>query len=568
MENSTEYIKDLIKRYFPEDKIIRAEQEDVLIQASQAFLSGKHHFIAELPTGVGKSLVALTFAKMINALNKNYVRTTISTKTKALQDQYVNDFPFIDTIKAPGNYPCSSNNITPLQKKDTHCGDYFCKKSVKKDKSCKDSCEYLIKKAKYWNSHIRITNNALLLLNNSRECKPFASCTYPQDLPEYARRLSPLKEIIIIDECHQMYHDIISTGTLELNTVELDNMLNNLRGEDIGVEGLGKSLKDIISTFTTNPKPCFVNTAVTRNLESELGAILGIIREKMKDLDSLVLSFLSRKIESMLKIVGFMSESSGKYICYPIINKPDKYNNNTKSITYHFAPIEANAVIKNLLIRGNFFLHLSATIGDVDAYAKELGIDNYESYTCDSPFPLANRPIYYTPCTNFSYNNQEQAIKDVARIIDVMINSNPGRRMVIHTSSYYYAEQIKSACVNNFNMIIPRNSKDLNKYIDTMSTLIGPTLYEGVDFYDDRVRINVLTKLQFPSLADPYIETKKNYVRGWYEKETLNKFIQSYGRGVRHKDDQATFIILDSNFSRYINSKYIPQWVKEAIIQK
>jgi Rad3-related DNA helicase len=148
-------------------------------------------------------------------------------------------------------------------------------------------------------------------------------------------------------------------------------------------------------------------------------------------------------------------------------------------------------------------------------------------------------------------------------MIDTIIEGNEGR-CIVHTSSYYYAEQIKFSMKKSFDVSIPKNSRELNDIIDTNITLIGPTLYEGVDFYDERCRINILSKVQFPNLGDKYTKLKMNEVPGWYEQETLNKFIQAYGRGVRHLNDSAVFIILDSNFGKFLNSKYIPGWIKEA----
>jgi len=120
-----EHIKELIKKHFPENKTIRKEQEEVLIVASEALLSGKKHFIAELPTGVGKSLVAYVFAKMANELNSEFERTTITTKTKALQDQYKTEFSDIDIMKGSVEYPCPNTSIHANTRKNVRFGDYF-----------------------------------------------------------------------------------------------------------------------------------------------------------------------------------------------------------------------------------------------------------------------------------------------------------------------------------------------------------------------------------------------------------------------------------------------------------
>lgn len=58
--------------------------------------------VAALPTGVGKSLLAMAYAKWLNQ------PTVILTSTKALQTQYMRDFEDsgLVTVKGMSNYPC------------------------------------------------------------------------------------------------------------------------------------------------------------------------------------------------------------------------------------------------------------------------------------------------------------------------------------------------------------------------------------------------------------------------------------------------------------------------------
>ena len=78
----------------PEGYILRPIQEQVLETLNK---TRSDFSILNLPTGVGKSLIAETIA-----LNNP---TTVITKTKFLQDQYLDDFFFID-LKGKENYIC------------------------------------------------------------------------------------------------------------------------------------------------------------------------------------------------------------------------------------------------------------------------------------------------------------------------------------------------------------------------------------------------------------------------------------------------------------------------------
>ena len=74
-------------------------QRDVLLQIEQAVKDGKTNFIVNAPVGSGKSHMAITIAKYFG-------KSAILTAQKVLQDQYVNDFPFLCAIKGKSNFVC------------------------------------------------------------------------------------------------------------------------------------------------------------------------------------------------------------------------------------------------------------------------------------------------------------------------------------------------------------------------------------------------------------------------------------------------------------------------------
>jgi DEAD_2 len=78
---------------FPE---IRPKQHQVIQEICDAFNSG-YKVIA--PTGFGKSPVAMCVAR---TLGSSYT----CSATKELQTQYVNDFPFLRSVKGMGNFTC------------------------------------------------------------------------------------------------------------------------------------------------------------------------------------------------------------------------------------------------------------------------------------------------------------------------------------------------------------------------------------------------------------------------------------------------------------------------------
>lgn len=91
---------NFIDQCFPKPSY-RPQQKEVIQSIIHCINSGKKYIIAELPTGTGKSPIAVTLARLVESA---YYITT----TKILQDQIENDFgDSIATLKGRSNYPCT-----------------------------------------------------------------------------------------------------------------------------------------------------------------------------------------------------------------------------------------------------------------------------------------------------------------------------------------------------------------------------------------------------------------------------------------------------------------------------
>ena len=78
---------------------IRINQRRVLQEICDAYNCGYKFVVLEAPTGFGKSPVAVCVAR---ALGSSY----FCSATKELQTQYVNDFPFLRSVKGMNNFGC------------------------------------------------------------------------------------------------------------------------------------------------------------------------------------------------------------------------------------------------------------------------------------------------------------------------------------------------------------------------------------------------------------------------------------------------------------------------------
>ena len=98
------------------------------------------------------------------------------------------------------------------------------------------------------------------------------------------------------------------------------------------------------------------------------------------------------------------------------------------------------------------------------------------------------------------------------------------------------------------------------------TVLVSPSLREGVDLPDDFLRFQVITKMPYPDLGDPWTAARRHYDPRWYALETAKALVQAYGRSCRHADDYGTTYLLDGQFERFLSLDRVllPEWFLEA----
>ena len=99
----------------PDKFAVLRPQQDKAIQDLLSY-KGKN-LIQVVPTGVGKSLIYMTWALQLG-------RTAILTSTKALQDQLMEDFGGMGVaeIRGKDNYPCPRGDSSTVKGAMCHIG--------------------------------------------------------------------------------------------------------------------------------------------------------------------------------------------------------------------------------------------------------------------------------------------------------------------------------------------------------------------------------------------------------------------------------------------------------------
>ena len=98
------------------------------------------------------------------------------------------------------------------------------------------------------------------------------------------------------------------------------------------------------------------------------------------------------------------------------------------------------------------------------------------------------------------------------------------------------------------------------------TVLLSPSLREGVDLPDDFLRFQIITKMPYPDLGDPWTAARQPRDPRWYALETAKSLVQAYGRSCRHAGDHGVTYVLDAQFARFLQRyrPLLPAWFREA----
>lgn len=471
--------------------------------------NGVKFVVAELPTGVGKSDLAMAFAKTAET-------AYITTSQNPLIDQYLEEFPGqFSHIKGRGNYDCNDHGTC----KDGY--DMDCLEAEKeKDVTWRDAvdsgvvtCPYIVARTDAIESPITLTNTAYYAL----ACKN--------------KTLWNTRSLAVLDEAHNLASEILNHVSITINSDDLIRLrisvafLKAANNKIVTVDeympfifALHKDLEDIIS-------------------ENESGDNLNTDMEKVIDLFDRITRFLNSNTSNW--VFHIETRKNGAYC---LVGRP-----------VESAPFSQELIFN----QANQFVLQSATIINPLQYAKELGIVGVGMFVQrPSPFDLNRRPIMLMRTGKMTKGHIENSLPLIARDVKKILDSRPNQNGIVHTHTYKIWEYLKTLFESDPRCVFTERitrSQDLLSLKNKVGSkvLFSPSMTEGVDGKDDIVRFQILCKVPYPNLGDERIKKKTANNAAWYPYETSKTIIQTIGRGMRTETDWCHNFFLDSDFESF-----------------
>lgn len=514
----------------------------------------KKYFLLDLPTGVGKSILALSFIKRyLNEVSKD-TKFDILTESKILQRQYREEFNSISNLWGRNSYSCTQFSCSCEQGKEFQ--------KVSKSK-CED-CPYDHARDQFMNGKISLTNFHMFTLMSMNSLLD--------------RRES---SVLIVDEAHELENVVSNFVSVTLSHRNLSSM----GFEDS--EAILKSMKNIsvIDDFVG-----FCQEYLLEKIEDQIGVIGSEIKKNDKktlnrdlaidatvgDLSENSEVKLSKSLGSLVsiksKILNFLDEYRNDYSNWVLQIEYDEKKNKK----FVIQPIWAYPFFdKYIWSKYDKVILMSGTILDKKMFSYLNGIPEpiSEYYRINSPFLIKNRPIYYIPMGKMNYKLKEQTFESYLPILNKLLSKYKNQKGIIHTVTFELQNWLKDK-IKSERFLFPKSDQKSKNFalkqhytVKRPTILVSPSMATGVDLKNSRARFQICLKIPYPNLGDVKNKRRMKDKPEWYAWVTVSKLIQMYGRAVRNKDDYSHFIILDSCFGDVLkySGHLFPDWVLEAV---
>jgi len=584
------------------------EAQQVMARAVEQAIAGRETLIAEAGTGTGK-----TFAYLVPALLSGE-RVIISTGTKTLQDQlYFRDLPKVRAVlgtrvkaallKGRANYLClyrldqtvregaTFERIQAAQlatirawSARTRRGDRMELAEVPEEsplwprvtstpENCLgvecpffDDCHVVKARREAQEADIVVVNHHLLFADLALKQEGFGE-------------ILPGAAAFILDEAHQIPELAGQFFSQSVSARQLTEMAQDALAECAGITGAIGLLLEPVEALQDAARRLRLAMDVLpqrgafQQLEERSGAsdALRDLRELLATLTELLASQAERSrgfanlherantfAERLDRIVeGYRREGQGDvrwYEHYP------------RGFALYATPLDLAAPMRGLRERTQAaWIHTSATLsvaGDFGHFARQLGLDDPQTLSLESPFDYARQGLCYLPPPLPDPNSRDYTEKVIEAVLPVL-HASRGRAFLLFTShralrraAELLQDKVPWPLFVQGTAPRPRLLEEFRA--SGHGVLLGAaSFWEGVDVVGESLSVVVIDKLPFAAPDDPVLMARLdaleqsgiNPFMGWQVPNAVIALKQGAGRLIRDVHDRGVLVLCDPRIS-------------------
>ncbi len=533
---------DRIPAAFPAPSF-RGTQEQALADVRDAFAAGNDVVLVRAPTGSGKSLLARAVmgaartaseAAPSEPIDAYYTTPQVSQLDDVAADDLLDD---LSVIRGKSNYGC----ILPGEH-DTPVDRAPCAREQGFDCSIKHRCPYFADRA---------------VASGSR----FAAMTLAYFMRTAGSETFGTRDVVVIDEAHGLAEWAEMYATIELSPERVPVW------EDVGVPDVERDAGDDEDALDRTARFAETLLGVTKRAKDDLTGRPELSREEVARRDRLG--------ELVSELGWFLEEYRDPDSPTTwVVDQPDGAGSSL-AIT----PLDpARYLTHTVWDRGERFALLSATILSKAAFCRGVGLDPSSVALVDveHTFPLAHRRLYDVTQGSMTYENRDETIPKIARLIVRLMAEHPDEKGLIHAHSYDIAGRLVER-LGEFGVAarVRRHGRE-NRDAELGAWLSSPEpdvfvsvkMEEALDLAGDRCRWQVVCKAPYRNTNDSRVARRLADDRwAWYHRTALRTVIQACGRVVRAPDDHGVTYLADESLIDLFGRARaaMPAWFRDQV---
>lgn len=547
---------------FGSDFVFRSGQKEQCIDIIYHFVSKKdtvkRRYVLQAPTGSGKSIIAIIVAGVLSNVYK--MRGYILVSDLGLLNQYIQDVKEYCKnwayIKGKTNYTCLVNGRNYLLG-ECHTHDMTCKYN--------NVCPYVYANFRAENAEVVVCTYHYWLIH--------------KNIDNHSNREGDEKrnEFIICDEAHNMMTIVQNMYSLSIGEVYVNHAkaLDDMFPETLGTYKLMNNMGKYVTRL--------IDACYKQDIEdiygcvSELKVFIEDVYAKLKSMSKS--SSMNSKISNLVSKHILDAKYYRELMWFRNAKeKLDTYNMAIKGradkIIATLSENKKNAILNSTdesylmdcYVHSNYTrgLFMSATIGNMNEFSKDLNIDDseLECSSVSSTFDFTNSKIFYCPTYSLSRNTLEQNFPAVVKMTNAVLDKFIEYRGCIFVSSYEMAAALYNSLSedNQKRIMIYKDAKEKSAALVRLKeslngVLIGPSIFEGISLDDDLCRFSIIAKVPYADTSNKLVKYKLDkFGFGRYAMSAIQNIIQAVGRGMRNETDWCTTFILDGAFSNLYNN--------------
>jgi len=214
---------------------------------------------------------------------------------------------------------------------------------------------------------------------------------------------------------------------------------------------------------------------------------------------------------------------------------------------------------------------MSATIGNPQALADELGITDFEAKSFPHNIPSERRPVFwYDDAPAINYKSTWKDFDEQADIIAEIVARHAHERVLIHTTTWKHSQRLADRLARRGHqdrVWVPDRKVGRTQQVAAFLShpkpdlvAVSPSYWEGLDLKDDLCRAVIVAKVPFADRSDAVVKARLQQPGGmvWDHWQASLRVCQGIGRGTRHAEDFGVGYIVDANW-RLVKSQ-APSW--------